>query len=118
MTYYQKAEDLFRMVEEGKILEVLDKYYHKDVIIITDDKKERIGKEAARSYNTKLLKEIDEVLGEELVTVTSDEVRAITMIEFWITVKFRNGNKRKFENVAIQYWDGDFIIKENFYSKK
>ncbi|MDA3953332.1 MAG: hypothetical protein PF485_06775 [Bacteroidales bacterium] len=118
MTYYEKVQDLFKMVEEGKILEVLDKYYHKDVIIITDDNKERKGIEVARNHNTKLLKEIDEVLGEGIVTITSDEIRAITMVEFWMIVKFRNGNKKKFEEVAIQYWNDDLIIKENFYSKK
>lgn len=51
-------------------------------------------------------------------TITSDEERAITMAEFWISLKFKNGYKKKIEDVAIHYWEGDRIIKENFYSKK
>ena len=37
MSYYEKAKTLFRMIEEGKLLDALDKYYHKDVLIIADD---------------------------------------------------------------------------------
>jgi len=118
MTYYEKAKALFRMIEEGKLLDALDKYYHEQVMIIADDGKERNGIEEARNYDKKLLKEIDEVLGGGVKTITSDEERAITMVEFWISIKFKNGYKKKIEEVAVQYWEGDRITKENFYSKK
>lgn len=118
MTYYQKAQDLFKMVEEGKILDAVEKYYHEDVIILPDDNIERKGKEKALNYDIKLLKEIDEVLGGKIINIISDEIKAITMVEFKIDLKFRNGNKRSFEEVAIQYWKDDLVVRENFYSKK
>ena len=118
MTYYQRAKDLFKMIEEGKLLDALDKYYHENIIIIADDGIERKGIEEARDYDKKFLKEIQEILGAGVITVASDEYRGITMVEFWIYIEFKNGNKKKFEEVAVQYWDGDYIIKENFYSKK
>ena len=106
------------MIEEGKLLDALDEYYHENVIIIADDGKERKGIEKARDYDKKFLKEIQEVMGGGVKTITSDEKRAITMVEFWINIKFKNGNKKKLEEVAVQYWEGDYIVKENFYSKK
>lgn len=118
MSYYKKAKELFRMIEEGKLLDALDKYYHESVIIIADDGKIRNGIEEARNYDKKLLKEIEEVLGGGVETITSDEERAITMVEFWIELKFKNGNKKKIEEVAVQYWEKDRVIKENFYSKR
>ncbi len=118
MSYYDKAKDLFKMIEEGKLLDALDKYYHNNVLIIADDGKQRIGIEEARSYNKKLLKEIEEVMGEDVITITSDENRAITMVEFWINLKFKNGYKKIIEEVAVQHWEGEKIIKENFYSKR
>jgi len=118
MSYYKKAKALFRMIEEGKLLDALDKYYHEDILIIADDGKERKGIEEARNYDKKLLKEIEEVIGGGVTTITSDEDRAITMVEFWINLKFKNGNNKKLEEVAVQYWEGDYIIKEKFYSKK
>jgi len=118
MTYYEKAKKLFKMIEEGKLLEALDIYYHKDVLIISDDGTERKGLEQAKAYDENFLKEIVEVIGGEVYTITSDEERGITMVEFWIHLKFKNGNKKTIKEVAVQYWEGDYVIKENFYSKK
>ena len=118
MSYYQKAQTLFKMIEEGKLLEALDKFYHKNVVIIADDGTERNGLEKAREHDKKLLQEIQEVIGGGVNTITSDEKRAITMVEFWINLKFKNGNKKSFKEVSVQHWEGEYIIKENFYSKK
>ncbi len=118
MTYYQKAKELFKMIEEGKLLEALDKYYHEDVIIIADDGSERNGKHQAQEYDKKLLREIEEVIGGGVRTIAVNEERRITMVEFWIELKFKNGNKKKIEEVAIQQWEDEFVIRENFYSKK
>ena len=118
MTYYQKAKQLFRMIEEGKLIDALDQYYHENVKIIANNGKTRSGIEEARAYDKKLIKEIEEVLGGGVKTITSDENRAITMVEFWIDLKFKNGEKKRIEEVAVQHWEGEKIIKENFYSKK
>ncbi len=118
MTYYQRAKTLFKMIEEGKLLEALDKYYSEKVIIITDEGKIRNGLAEAREYDARLLKEIEEVLGGGVETITADEERGISMVEFWIELKFKNGYKRKIEEVAVQYWEDEHIIKEKFYSKK
>lgn len=118
MTYYQRAKELFKMIEEGKLLDALDKYYHDDVLIIADDGTQRKGIEEARNYDQKFLKEIQEVIGGGVKTITSDEKRAITMVEFWIDLKFKNGNQKTIQEVAVQNWEHELIIQENFYSKK
>ena len=118
MTYYQRARDLFKMIEEGKLLDALDKFYHEDVIIIADDGIERNGKHQARLYDENLLKEIEEVIGGGVRTIASNEERRITMVEYWIELKFKNGNKKKMEEVAIQQWEGELVMRENFYSKR
>ena len=118
MTYKQRARDLFRMIEEGKLLDALDKYYHDDVMIIADDGVERNGKHQAREYDKYLLKEIEEVIGGGIRNVASNEDLRITMVEYWIELKFKNGNKKKLEEVAIQQWEGELVIRENFYSKR
>ena len=118
MTYYQKAKEIFAMIEEGKLIEAIDKYYHKDVKIIADDGKQRNGIAQAKEYDSNLLKEIEEIYGGGILSIASDEQRPITIVEFWIDLKFKNGNKKKIEEVAVQHWEGEYIIKENFYSKR
>ena len=106
------------MIEEGKLLDALDKYYHSDVKIIADDGKKRNGIKEARAYDQNLLKEIEEVLKGEIMHITSDEEHKITMVEFIIELKFKNGNRKRIEEVAVQNWENGKIIQENFYSKK
>lgn len=118
MTYHQRAKDLYTMIERGKLIDAIEKYYHENVLIISDDGKERKGKSEARKYDEYFLKEIEEVFGGEILNVTSDEDKKITMVEFWINVKFKNGVKKQIKEVAVQNWDGDLIMKENFYSRK
>lgn len=118
MTYYQRAKDLFAMIEQGKLIEALDQFYHENVIIVSDNGHERKGKAEVKIYDEIFLKEIDEIYGGGILTITSDEKRKITMVEFWINIKFKNATKKKIQEVAIQQWDGDFIIKESFYSKR
>lgn len=118
MTYQQRSKDLFAMIEKGKLIDALEKYYHENVIITSDEGNERKGKSEARKYDESFLKEIEEVFGGEILNVTSNEERKITMVEFWINVKFKNGIKKKIQEVAVQHWEKDLIIRENFYSKK
>jgi len=118
MTYNQRAKDLFKMIEEGKLLEALDKYYDDNVTIIADDKTKRKGIKEVREYDATLLKEIEEVLTGKILHITSDEEHKITMVEFIIELKFKNGNRKKIEEVAVQNWENGKIVCENFYSKK
>lgn len=118
MTYYQRAKDLFKMIEEGKLLEALDKYYDSNVTVIADDKTQRRGIKEVRDYDAALLKEIEEVLRGEILHITSDEEHKITMVEFIIELKFKDGNRKRIEEVAVQNWKNGKIIRENFYSKK
>ena len=39
----------------------------------------------------------------------------ITMSESWMDVTFKDGNRIRMEEVAVQHWEGDQIIKERFY---
>lgn len=106
------------MIEEGKLLEAIDQYYHDDVEVISDDETIRKGKKEVKEFDKNFLKEIEDVLGRGFETVTSDEKRAITIVEFWFKLKFKNGNRKLLKEVVVQYWKGEKIYKENFYSKK
>ena len=37
------------------------------------------------------------------------------MVEAWVDVTFKDGNRMKLEEVAVQQWDGDQIIRKRFY---
>ena len=81
------------------------------------------GKDANRKREQEFLVMIKEMHGggvygitsNEDDGVTSNEDDGITMVETWMDVTYQDGNRTKMEEVAVQHWDGDQIIKERFY---
>jgi hypothetical protein len=118
MSYLLKATELFQMIENGKMLEALDKFYHPDLHIIRADGKVRDGIEVNRKYEKDFLSNLQEIYGAEVKAITSDEKRGITMVEYWVNIKFKDGTRKKYEEVAVQYWEGDKIKVERFYEGK
>ncbi|HSH50820.1 MAG TPA: hypothetical protein VK982_03765 [Bacteroidales bacterium] len=117
MTCYKKAKELYTMLEEGKLPEAKEKFYHDEIIVIQADGKIRKGKEENLDYDKNFIKNIQEIYGGKVDTITSDENRQISMVEFWINLKQKNGTKKMIAEVAIQQWEGDKIIEERFYSR-
>ena len=118
MSYLSKATELFQMIENGKMLEALDKFYHPDLHVIRADGKVRDGIEVNRKYEKEFLSNLQEIYGAEVKAITSDEKRGITMVEYWVNIKFKDGTRKKYEEVAVQYWEGDKIKTERFYDGK
>jgi len=118
MSYFNKAKELFRMIENGKMLDAFDLFYHPDVVVIQADGIKRIGVEANKNYEKDFLNNIQEIFGAELLSITSDEERHITMVEYWVHIKFKDGTRKKYEEVSVHYWKDDKIIKERFYEGK
>jgi ketosteroid isomerase-like protein len=115
MSYYEKAKNMYDMMAQGKMLDAFEKYYHKDVVMVESTGESRKGKDANRKFQTDFLGMIKEVHGSGVTTVTSDEKAAVTMVESWMDVTYKDGNRAKMEEVAVQRWKGDQIINERFY---
>ena len=115
MSYKDQALSLYQMIGEGKLLEAFEKFYHEDVVMIEADGNTREGKDANREYEKQFLGNVQEVHDGGVHAVTSDEENGITMVESWMEVTFKDGNRIKMEEVAVQHWKSDQIIKERFY---
>lgn len=115
MTYQEKAEDLYNMINSGKLMDAFEKYYHNDVVMVeaTGDKRE--GKDASRDYEKKFLSSIKEFHGAGVGSIASNEDEKVTTVESWMDVTFQDGNRTKLEQVAVQQWEEDQIKHERFY---
>ncbi len=61
---------------------------------------------------------IKELHGAGVYAIASSEAENKTMVESWTDVTFKNDAPRmKSEQVAVQTWEGNQIIKEVFYHK-
>jgi ketosteroid isomerase-like protein len=115
MSYYDKAKNMYDMLAQGKMLEAFEKYYHNDVVMVEATGDIRNGKEANRKYENEFLGMIKEVHGSGVTAITSDEKAGVTMSESWMDMTFKDGNRVKMEEVAVQKWKGDQIVHERFY---
>lgn len=114
MTYLERAQDLYRAIDEGRMMEAFELYYHDDVVVVEADGTTRRGKDAQRSALEEWMREIDEYHGGETEFVTSNENEAVTMVQSTADVTM-HGQRGTFQEVAVQEWNGDQIVREQFF---
>ncbi len=115
MKYLQLATDLYAMIGQGQMLEAFEKYYHEDVVMIEANGEIREGKEKNRELEKQFMSSIAEMHGGWVSALTSNEETGVTMVETWMDTTFKDGNRMKMEEVCVQQWQGDQIIRERFY---
>lgn len=114
MTYKEKAADIYKQLGEGKLLDAFDQYYA-DNVVMTEPRGTREGKQACRDYEVQFLESIQEFHGLDVKSVASDEENKTTFVQSVMDVTFKDGNRAKFDQVAVQKWEGDQIVHEEFY---
>lgn len=114
MTYKEKAQDIYNKLGQGQLLEAFDQYYAED-IVMTEPRGTRTGKAECRQYEEAFLGMIGEFHGLEVQNIASDEVAATTFVQSTMDVTFKDGNRAKMNQVAVQQWKGDQIVHEEFY---
>ena len=114
MNYQEKAEDIYKQLQEGKLLNAFDQYYGKDVVM-TEPRGTRTGKAECREYEEQFLDSIEEFHSLEIVNIGSNEEKAVSFVESVMDVTFKGGQRAKMEQVAVQRWKGTHIVHERFY---
>ncbi|MEM6262308.1 MAG: nuclear transport factor 2 family protein [Bacteroidota bacterium] len=115
MNYLEKAQQMYQMIDSNQIFEALEQFYHEDVTVIEADGTVRNGKEAQRNAVKEWFGMLQEYHDGGTTAVSADEEKGITMVESWGDMTFKDGSRVKMEEVAVQHWEGDQIVKERFY---
>lgn len=114
MTYLERAQDLYAKMQSGQVMEAFEAYYHEDVVVVEPTGEEREGKEAQRKAIHEWMDAVEEMHGGATEFVTSNEDDAVTMVQSFTDVT-TNGQRTPFREIAVQQWDGDQIIREEFF---
>ena len=115
MTYKEKAQQLYAMIGQGQAMEAFEKYYDENVEMIEATGDHRKGKETNRKFEQEFFAGVKDIHGGGTNAITSDESEGVTMVESWMDVTFKDGNRIKMEEIARQKWKGDKIVEERFY---
>ena len=115
MSNRRNAENLYEMIGQGQVLDAFEKFYHEDVVMIEATGETRNGKNANREYEQQWMNNVQEMHGGGVNSITANEESEVTMVESWMDVSFKDGNRMKLEQVAVQNWNNGQIVKERFY---
>lgn len=116
MSLKEKAIKVQQMIVNGEGMSALDEYYHDNIQVYEMPTGEhRNGKEEQRKAMQEWADGIEEFHGSGYGAVTSDEEKNTTCAELWMDVTFKDGNRTKMEEVAVQKWKDGKIIEEKFY---
>jgi hypothetical protein len=116
MSYLDKAKQLQDLIAQGEIMKGFEEFYHPNVQIFEiPTGLHRNGKEAQREAIKEWMESVQEIHGSGCNCVTSDEKNRITTAETWTDVTFKDGNRIKMQEVAVQKWNDDQIIEEKFF---
>lgn len=115
MSYLNLAKGMYGKILGGPMLEAFEEYYHDDVIMVEATGEVRKGKAANREFEEEWVAGVAKVHDGGIVSMTSNEETGHTAVEVWMDVEFKNGQRYKMEEVAVQKWKGDKIIHERFY---
>ncbi|MBI1191759.1 MAG: nuclear transport factor 2 family protein [Bacteroidetes bacterium] len=115
MSYHEKAAKLYKMMDEGQMMEAFEKYYHPDVEVVEATGEVRKGKDAQRQALVQWAGSLKEMHDGGVGSITANEADGVTTVESWMDCTFADGNRMKMEEVAVQRWKGDQIVHERFY---
>ena len=117
MSYKEKVTDLYNMISQGKMLDAFDKYYGENVVMEEVGEDAKTGKAVNREREEQFLKSVEDFHGMGIDAITADEDSGVTMVENWMDASIAGMGRILMKQVAVQKWDGDFIVHEKFYHK-
>lgn len=115
MSVLENASNLQQMMGQGQMMEAFEKYYHEEVVVQEANGEQRNGKSAQREAIQQWSQGIKEMHGGGVGAITANEEAEISTVESWVDVTFKDGNRIKMEEVAVQKWQNGQIVHERFY---
>jgi hypothetical protein len=117
MSYTQKAQELYTMIGSGQLLDAFEKFYSEDVVMQEMGEEPRVGKAINREFELKFIGSVETIHGGGVNHITADETNGVVMVENWMDLTFKGGPRVRLEQVCVQEWDGEQIVKERFYHR-
>ncbi len=116
MTYLDRINDIYDHIAKGSAMDAFEKYYDEDVTMILEDGTQVEGKDTNREREKEFFSSVEAFNGMEVNSITANEEEGTTAVECIMDVTFEGGNRMELEQVAVQDWDGDQIVRERFYA--
>lgn len=112
MSITERVHDLVAYVEQGRIIEAIEEFYHDGVVMRENLNPPTVGKAANLERERNFVASIARVHQNRAESVFVEGSRAVIHWTFEFTGV--DGTRLRFDQVALQVWDGDRIMSERF----
>ncbi|HTE55924.1 MAG TPA: nuclear transport factor 2 family protein [Kofleriaceae bacterium] len=108
-------KELNQQITQGKALDAFETYYADDVVMQENTDDPRKGKAACREAEHQFFASIEQVHRVELISaaVGAD----VSFSEWSFDFTYKDGNRRKMEQVSRRRWKDGKVVDERFYYK-
>jgi hypothetical protein len=112
-TIEKSLGDLNRMVQEGKLMDAFEKYYHDDISMQENAAMPVVGKEANRERELEFLSNITEFRNASVkgVAVNGD----VSFVIWSYDYTHKHWGVKNYTQVSVQNWEDGKIIREQFF---
>lgn len=110
-----RDQELNEMILQGNILEAFDTFYADD-IVMEEDGKERVGKEANREYEEQFVDALEEFHAADVLSRAVDEENNVTLSEWYNDMTLEGVGRVEQQQVSVRTWnENGQITHEKFY---
>ena len=113
MPSLKTVESFVKLVEDGKTVEAMVRYYAEHASMQENDTTPRIGKTALIKYEEDALASI---LSMRATCVRPVFLSGDLVVIRWVfDIQDKKGKTVRFEELAYQRWEGELIVEEKFF---
>jgi hypothetical protein len=108
----ERLRDFIAMVERNEFVRAIEEFYHEDASMQENLAPPRVGRDVLVAHEKQVLSEgTIRTRPVEHYLLDGDDV----VINWVFEIAGRDGKARLFDELALQFWDGDRIRRERFY---
>lgn len=113
ITIEKSLEDLNTLVQEGRLMDAFEKFYHDDVIMQENGNEPVVGKHANRHREMQFLDNIVEFRSASVNGVGIGD--GISFVIWAYDYTHKEWGVKNYTQVSVQNWKDGKIIKEQFF---
>jgi ketosteroid isomerase-like protein len=109
----ERVEQLIALVEQGRFVEAIERFYAEDASMQENGAAPRRGKPALLEHERRFLASLKSARTLPVEDFLVDGERAVVRWRFEFT--WPDGRTARLDELALQRWRGDLIAEERFY---
>ncbi len=109
------VQDFRRLLEEGKPLEAIERYYAPHVSVFENRELARAGRDRCIQHEKTMLARVASPPVFRVRHTAIDEKDDVAFLEYVIRFTAEDGRPMRIEEVAVQIWENGAIVEERFY---